>query len=464
MTNRGLIDALETCIKLMDTGVPLEDCLANYPKFAPELKKLLETAQEINMLRVENIPTNAVDQSRMKLLSRVEGLRIEKEGGSRNKYIGWFVEPIRYFIKSLRYLNPFARRLAVSLGIVALLLLFSGGLLITSAKSLPGDSLYPVKIAVEDIKVSLASNMEIRHDYEVTYNQKRVEEVQQLIGLSRAQQISFEGIINSMDDSHWNVSGISVVIQPGTKIISGANGTDLITPGMEIEVEGSTSSQGWVLADEIHLREYQFIGIVEEINAYRWQVSGTPLIITKNSQIDPGIQVGDEVIVLVRSEDNGIFALAILQELNPKATITPSQPVEDAPMVLDESTIESEKRQTLEGILEQVTGNYWKINGENFYLIGNTSRAEDINIGDPVSVTYIVEANGSFTAIKIERSEESEETKENDPKETPEENGDSDDHSSKDATSDEEEKDRTKTPEPTKKPEPTETPQPTEDH
>jgi hypothetical protein len=53
----------------MDAGVPLEDCLEKYPEFSLDLKQLLDTAQVINELRVENIPSNAMEQSRIKLLS-----------------------------------------------------------------------------------------------------------------------------------------------------------------------------------------------------------------------------------------------------------------------------------------------------------------------------------------------------------------------------------------------------------
>src|SRR4030042_3994182 len=279
-----LSDNLENCIKLMDACFPVEDCLEKYPKFSLDLKQLLDTAQVINELRVENIPSNAMEHSRIKLLSLAERLRIEHKTESRDGLSGWFLKSGKHIMQSLSFIRPFAGRMAMALGIAGLFLLFSGGLLITSAKSLPGDSLYPLKRAVEDIKISLAPSREVRHDYEDAYSQQRVEEVRKLVGLAREQQISFEGTITSMDGSHWSVSGIPVMIQPDTMIIDGPNGIDSFFAGMEIEVEGNTSSQGWVFADEVHLREFQFTGIVEEINTHKWQVSGTPLLITASSQ------------------------------------------------------------------------------------------------------------------------------------------------------------------------------------
>ena len=216
--------------------------------------------------------------------------------------------------------------------------------------------------------------------------------------------------------------------------------------------------EGWVFADEIHLREFQFTGIVEEMNAYKWQVSGTPLIITERSQIDPGIRVGDEVAVLIRSEDSGKFALAILRELHPITTNSPFLPDEDNPMINDITTIDSLEEQYRVGILEQVSENYWKINGEYYYLVGDTKLGEDINIGDSISLKYIIEANGSYTAIEIIHSEDSDKNEGENSNETPVDEDKTEEHDSDDGTPTEEEKESTKTPEQTK------TPEPTDDH
>ena len=87
-----------------------------------------------------------------------------------------------------------------------------------------------------------------------------------------------------------------------------------------MEIEGITNSQGSVTANEIHLRKYQLIGLVQEIRTDQWQISGMKLSITSRTQIDNGIRIGDYVTILVRSEDTGLFALAILLEEHPGAT------------------------------------------------------------------------------------------------------------------------------------------------
>ena len=201
--------------------------------------------------------------------------------------------------------------MAFVFGITAVLILLSGGLVITSAKSLPGDSLYPVKRAVEDLTVYFVPSREIRHEYEVNYSQQRVDEVNRLIVLHRIQTISFEGVLQDKSSSNWIVSGIPVTIQVDTTFVGERNGFDPFMIGSVVEVEGSTNSDGGVTATEIHLRRYLFIGTVEKITKDSWQISGVVLSVSPHAQIEDGINLGDEVSVLIRSEDNGLYALSI---------------------------------------------------------------------------------------------------------------------------------------------------------
>jgi hypothetical protein len=101
------------------------------------------------------------------------------------------------------------------------------------------------------------------------------------------------------------------MIQTDTTFVGGLNGLEPFVIGSVVEVEGITNSQGGVTANEIHLRKYLFKGTVEEINKNSWQISGIKLSITPHTQIGEGIEVGDEVNVLIRSEDHGLYALSI---------------------------------------------------------------------------------------------------------------------------------------------------------
>jgi hypothetical protein len=347
--------------------------------------------------------------------------------------------------------------LLIALGLV----LTSGGLLVTSAKSLPGDTLYPVKRVVEDISVQLAPRGENHQSIEDNYRQQRISEVRSLISLERVQQVSFEGVVESKSGNHWVVSGIPVNLQSDTTIVSDFNGTQSIEVGMLVEVEGVTQVEDWVNAHEIHLREYHFIGSVEKIAASQWQISGIQFQLVHNVQIDSGIQVGDDVTVLVRSEDNGLFALAIVRDLHPEAIPSVIPTLTPTPSFDPTANIRQERELT--GTVETIAINYWVVSGQIIYIVDDTDIQESIQISDHVTVHYIIEANGSFTAVGIEKNGNGEYLGEGDNQATPEgDGGEGDAHmTSTPAPGDD---DGDETPEITQTPDHHETPDPTEGH
>ncbi len=430
-----LIDDLEKCISAMIAGVPMEKSLHDFPDHATELNKLLKIAELVNSLHVGLIPLDAKVKNRNELLGQAERFRVENKQGNNLLSIEWLPLFIRNVFQSVSNVRPLAGRVILALIVAGLLLLFSGGLLVTSAKSLPGDLLYPVKRVVEDIKVYLAPSLEVRHEFENIYSEKRVDEVVQLMGLAREQQISFEGIVSSMDGLNWKVSDIRVIINPETTIFVGIDGVNGIVPGMLVEVEGNTSSKGWVYANEIHLREYRLNGIVEELNAKILKISGIQIAILPITQIDPGIQVGDEVTVLIRSEDDGLVALAILREMPAESTKETNFSTEIMPTPDLYPINNGGEERFIIGTLEIVTTTYWVVSGQDFYIISGTEISEDINIGDVISVKYIIEPNGSFTAYEIDSKNDADMSGEIDEQGSIEQMEEQDEHRTSEATS-----------------------------
>ena len=65
---------------------------------------------------------------------------------------------------------------------------------------------------------------------------------------------------------------------------------------MTIEVEGATQPEGWVLASEIHLQNFSFIGTVESISEIAWQIVGREVLIPEAEPRHPG-SPGDPLFV-----------------------------------------------------------------------------------------------------------------------------------------------------------------------
>jgi hypothetical protein len=451
------LDVFEKCLELLQAGAPLEECIKQYPEITLAMQELLEKAQNLFELGNEQIPAELIERSRLKLLTQTRALLADKSTYTDAGFSG-LGKSIRQLFTRLTTLSPLAGKLVLIIGITGLLILFSSGLVITSAKSLPGDSLYPVKRAVEDFSIHIVPKHEARNGYEDNYSHQRVVEVKRLIELKRTQQITFEGILESMVGNNWMVSGIPINLSSDTTMIGGLPGTQSFEVGSVIEVEGKTTSLGWVSASEIHLREYKFIGTVEKINTTYWQISGNQIFISAGSQIDPGIREGDDVTLLIRSEDNGLYALAILHDIRP--TPMPYQSPSTSSTTAEENQSVNGEEHTLNGILEKINRNYWVIGGEIVFIVDASDISENIKIGDALSVTYRVEINGSYTASEIHKFGKEDSTEEYQSQETPEtgNDGESQDHPNITETSHEDDEESMETP---KTPG---TPEPTEDH
>ncbi len=401
---KRLINALDICLQSIDAGVSLEECIIRYPEFADELRNLLQTAEILKRLDLEQIPIDSMRVNESKILLQASIYRNTKKPGHLS-LTSWISKTYLQFVNSLRIISPLTGKIIMAVSIAVVLIFISGGLMITSAKSIPGEALYPVKRVVEDIKIYLAANGEIRHEYEDRYSKQRVEEVNALFAMAREQRISFEGIVLSTEDTQWNVSGIPIVIQPDTTIIIGNERVSLIGPGMRVEVEGQTTKQGQVLADEIHLREYEFTGLVEKIDSNDWQISGFKFNIPSYVHIDTGIRVGDEVTILIRSDDEGLFVLAIQKNWLPTESPTENLTLEVTPTPIFESAYEEYDTYEFIGIVDEIDVSYWTINGVVYHVNSNTEIEGNINIGDTVSGKHRIENDGSFVAIEINLSE-----------------------------------------------------------
>lgn len=101
--------------------------------------------------------------------------------------------------------------------VVALLVFFSGagyGVVSASVDSLPGDSLYPVKRMVEQIRLAATLDPGSRLSYEQYLEEMRREEVREITRLERQVRVQFRGCLESVENDVWVVGGIGVRVGP----------------------------------------------------------------------------------------------------------------------------------------------------------------------------------------------------------------------------------------------------------
>ena len=140
------------------------DCLAAHPELAGELEPLLNLAR-----RIEPLPPLRPDPTR-KLRARyrfVEALHRERQESTRPRSLWPFARPLRRG-KALPAMIAIALALALGTG---------GGVALAAQNAQPGDPLYGVKTAVEQVQVAAALTESGKAEARLRIAERRLDEV-----------------------------------------------------------------------------------------------------------------------------------------------------------------------------------------------------------------------------------------------------------------------------------------------
>jgi len=165
-------DILNECTERLLRGESVEQCVQRYPEQAPELDPLLQVAA------VARSASSAVEprpefkaRTRYEIQSRLHS-KDRKAEGKRTSMIGWMP------------------RWAMVAACLALILVFAGtGTVAASSDSLPGDRLYAVKTAVEQIQWKLTFSETAKAKLQAKFAERRVWEMAQLAKKGRTEEI-----------------------------------------------------------------------------------------------------------------------------------------------------------------------------------------------------------------------------------------------------------------------------------
>ncbi|MFC2026429.1 DUF5667 domain-containing protein [Chloroflexota bacterium] len=165
-------DILAVCIEDIKEGRrTLASCLAIYPDKRQQLEPLLKIALSIKE------PPSFRPAKDFKIKARVQ--LMEYIHDSRSKKTSWK----RFLRSGIREIwHPVQLRTAMI--IVAILLVFSGlgtGTVYAAGNSLPGETLYPVKIATEQVRSLLTFNDTAQIELELAFADTRLQEIEALV-------------------------------------------------------------------------------------------------------------------------------------------------------------------------------------------------------------------------------------------------------------------------------------------
>jgi len=87
---------------------------------------------------------------------------------------------------------------------------FLGGTVSWAVEAIPGDILYPVKRATEQVRIALTLTASAREEYQDRLMKERLAEVREVVSLGRQAQVEFGGELEGIISDAWIVAGVPV--------------------------------------------------------------------------------------------------------------------------------------------------------------------------------------------------------------------------------------------------------------
>lgn len=154
--SKKIDNILDECLeRLLVKGETIEQCLASYPEQATELEPLLQTA--LAAKKVSTIQPRPEFRARARYQFRSALRELETKRGFR--FFSW---------------QP---RWATAVAIVLILLLAGGGTVAAAGNSMPDGTLYPVKLATEQVRLKLTPSNLGKAQLYASFANKRVLEI-----------------------------------------------------------------------------------------------------------------------------------------------------------------------------------------------------------------------------------------------------------------------------------------------
>ena len=154
-------EAYNDCLERMISGETLESCLSSYPEYTDELYAMLCTAYDIKRKASSIQPRPEFKYwARARLQdAQYYGRLPQTQGKQRSQIFG---------------LRP---KLAISLVALLIFIIASSGTVAASAEAMPDEPLYPVKLAVEQARITLATSDAEKVEIYAQLTEKRAQEI-----------------------------------------------------------------------------------------------------------------------------------------------------------------------------------------------------------------------------------------------------------------------------------------------
>jgi len=163
-------DIFNECLERLLEGESIEDCLKAYPEQSPELEPLLKTS---SVLIQKSAAIQATPEFKARVHSRLQEILCANREKAEKK--------ARILI--------WPRKWAVAMTSVLVIVLVGIGTITASANALPGESLYPVKLAAEQARVTLAFSDTGKAKLHIQFAERRADEMVEMAHQGKSDKI-----------------------------------------------------------------------------------------------------------------------------------------------------------------------------------------------------------------------------------------------------------------------------------
>lgn len=231
---------LDESISALQAGVPIEDILAEVPDYAAELRPLLYAATVLADPNPELVPDETKAALRAEYLEQAAELPpIPPTYGEKVRAVASIIRRRTSREAVLSDLITVAVTIILTLAMVAAILNF------TAIDSIPGDLLYRIKRASENIQLILTFSEEGQQALIEEFNKRRIWELDKLIEENRVAVVEFRGILEARGETFWIIEGYNISLPEDVDLEGNPQ------EGNRVEVIGLLRKNSLIVADSI---------------------------------------------------------------------------------------------------------------------------------------------------------------------------------------------------------------------
>lgn len=231
---------LDESISALQAGVPVEDILSEVPDLAGELRPLLYAAT------ILADPNPALVPDEKKAALRAEYLA---QAGKLPTISPTFTEKtqavVRIVKRRLTRKAVLSDLITITLTMILTLVMIAAILTYAASDTIPGDFLYGIKRASENIQLSFIFDQAGQKTLADLFNQTRLAEIERLIEQDRAAVVQFRGILETKGETLWIIEGITILLP--TDVTVQGNPQE----GDQVEIVGLLRTNHVLVADTL---------------------------------------------------------------------------------------------------------------------------------------------------------------------------------------------------------------------